>query len=108
MIYLHNPRCSKSRQGLALLEAAGKDITIRAYLDKPLNEQEINALLTKLNKSPIDIIRVKEAKALGVNLLADDAKLIMQLVKNPQLLERPILIKERSAIVGRPPEDLLK
>ncbi|GHE97941.1 arsenate reductase (glutaredoxin) [Thalassotalea profundi] len=104
----HNPRCSKSRQTLALLEENNVDIKVIEYLKNPLTEGEIKTLLTKLNKSPIDIMRTKETEFSEQHLKdADDGTLIQAMVDTPKLMERPIVVKGNAAIIGRPPENVL-
>ncbi|XQW86387.1 arsenate reductase (glutaredoxin) [Thalassotalea piscium] len=104
----HNPRCSKSRQTLALLEEKGVDITIVEYLKNPLTESEIKSLLTKLDKSPIEMMRTKEAEFSEQNLKgADDLTLIKAMSNTPKLIERPIVVKGNKAVIGRPPENVL-
>ncbi len=106
----HNPRCSKSRATLALLEEKGIEPQIRRYLDEPLNEQEIRTLLSKLNVSPIDMMRTKEAefKEQGLSKDSDDETLIAAMVATPKLVERPIAETDSAAAIGRPPENVLE
>lgn len=104
LVYLHNPRCSKSRQGLELL--INEVVTVRDYLKDPLSENELKQLFGALNKKPIEVIRKKEAKELGLDNLSD-SEWIQAISQHPILLERPILINGDKAIVGRPPELLL-
>ncbi|GAA5134286.1 arsenate reductase (glutaredoxin) [Thalassotalea piscium] len=104
----HNPRCSKSRQTLALLEENNVDITVVEYLKNPLTAPEILSLLAKLNKTPIEIMRVKESEFSEQNLKgASDETLINAMVNTPKLIERPIVVKDNAAIIGRPPENVL-
>lgn len=104
----HNPRCSKSRQTLALLEEKVTNITIVEYLKTPLSESEIKSILSKLNKAPIEIMRTKETEFIEQNLKgADDETLIQAMVNTPKLIERPIVVNGDLAIIGRPPENVL-
>ena len=104
----HNPRCSKSRQTLALIEEANQDVTIVEYLKKPLSYDEIVKLTEQLNLSPLEIMRIKETEFKEQNLKgADNDTLITAIVNTPKLLERPIVVKEDQAIMGRPPENVL-
>lgn len=105
----HNPRCSKSRQTLALLQERGEDVTIRPYLDDAPSADDIRAALTALGLKPIDIARTGEAlfKELGLSKTDDDATLIAALASHPKLIERPIVFKGDRAAVGRPPETVL-
>ena len=107
--YWHNPRCSKSRQGLALLEEHGATPELRHYLDDAPSEQELRDLLARLGLAPIAIMRTGEARfrELGLTKQSDDAVLIAAMAANPILIERPIGIAGARAAIGRPPELLL-
>ena len=104
----HNPRCSKSRQTLALIEEQKHDVSIVEYLKTPLSIAEIEKLLSLLNVSPRDMMRTKEAEFTAQNLAnADDATLIAAMAATPKLIERPIVTDNTRAIMGRPPENVL-
>lgn len=107
---LHNPRCSKSRQTLALLEEKGIEPEIIKYLDTPPSEEELRNILAKLNISARDLLRKGEDDYKALNLkdksLSEDA-LIEAMVKHPKLIERPIVINQDKAKLGRPPESVL-
>jgi arsenate reductase len=104
----HNPRCSKSRQTLALIEDNNQPVTIVEYLKAPLNTAEISQLMTLLKVSPREMMRSKEAEFKEQNLAnADDATLIAAMVATPKLIERPIVTDNTRAIIGRPPENVL-
>ena len=105
----HNPRCGKSRQGLALLEENNIDAEIVRYLDTPPSANEIKALLEKLGISARDLMRTKEAiyKELGLKSVDDEEKLIEAMADHPKLIERPVVIKGNKAVIGRPPEKVL-
>ena len=106
----HNPRCSKSRQALALLEEAGAELTIRRYLEDPPGLSELEAVHAALGHPPvIDMMRPKEAdfKTAGLGKTDDDAALLRAMADHPKLIERPVAIKEGRAILGRPPERVL-
>ena len=108
----HNPRCSKSRQTLSLLEENNAEFEIVEYLKNPPSESEISSILVKLGYSnPLQLIRTKEDlyKELGVDSFKDDSsKLIKTMTENPKLIERPILVTDQKAAVGRPPESVLE
>ena len=110
-IYYHNPRCSKSRQGLQILDELGVNYRIKEYLKEPLKESELQELIKRLGKSPKELIRTKEdiynEQGLGKKDLTDK-QWIQTIIKHPKLLERPILVTKTKAIIGRPPEDLKK
>ncbi len=104
----HNPRCRKSREGLEILENSGKDFTVVKYLDTPLNEAELKSILNKLNIKPIDLVRKNETiwKEEYKNKTLSDAEIINAMVKHPKLIERPIVVNNDKAVVGRPPETI--
>lgn len=104
----HNPRCSKSRQTLALIEEKNQDVTIVEYLKTPLSIAEITQLLSLLKIAPRAMMRPKEAEFKEQNLAdADDATLIAAMAATPKLMERPIVTDNTRAIIGRPPENVL-
>ena len=105
----HNPRCSKSRQTLALIEDKG-DVSIRKYLEDAPTEVELREVLDLLGISAIQMMRTKEAefKDLGLSKEDDDATLIAAMAQTPKLIERPIVIKDGKARIGRPPESVLE
>lgn len=104
----HNPRCSKSRQGLALLQDAKVDFEVIEYLKEPLNFDEIKSLVEKLKISPIDLIRKNEAawKENYKGKELTDKELIEAMVAYPKLIERPIVVSNNKAVIGRPPENI--
>lgn len=106
----HNPRCSKSRATLALLEERGVDLETVEYLQTPLSAEQLRKLLAKLGRPARDIVRANEPefKQSGVPLDASEAELLALLAEHPRLLERPIVEVGRSARIGRPPENVLE
>lgn len=104
----HNPRCSKSRQTLQLIEEHNQEVTIIEYLKAPLNEIQINELLSLLKLTPIEMMRTKEAEFKEQNLKgASNEELITAMINTPKLIERPIVTSKESAVIGRPPENVL-
>lgn len=104
----HNPRCSKSRQALALLEEKGETPDIKLYLETPPTVDELITVLKLLNMAPRDLMRKKEAAEYGLNEPSlSDQQIIEGLCANPRAIERPIAIKDDQAVVGRPPENVL-
>lgn len=105
----HNPRCSKSREALKLLEEKGADVEVFKYLDEEITKEDIKKLLDMIGAKPRDIMRTKEAiyKELGLKDVEDDEKLIEAMVEHHKLIERPIVIKDGKAIIGRPPTKVL-
>jgi arsenate reductase len=105
----HNPRCSKSRETLKLIQAAGIEPEIVLYLQDPPSSAELNAILSKLGINARDLLR-KGEDAYKDNNLADknltDSQLVEFMVKYPKLIERPIVIKGEQAVLGRPPENV--
>lgn len=103
----HNPKCSKSRQTLQLLEEKGVTPEIVLYLETPPTVDEMKGLLKKLGKSAAEILRGKEAQEAGLSKdMAEDA-LIEGMIANPRCIERPIVVKGAKAVLGRPPENVL-
>ncbi len=106
----HNPRCSKSRQALALLTERGIEPEVIEYLRTPLTEAELRALLRKLGLKPAEILRTGEdvykEKYKGRTLT--DEQSLKALVESPILMERPIVVKGQHAVVCRPPEKILE
>lgn len=108
--YWHNPRCSKSRAGLALLEAQGVDLKVRRYLDDAPTLAELTAARIALGQPPaIAMMRPGEAvfRDLGLTKTDDDATLMAAMAAHPVLIERPLAIRGDRAAIGRPPENLL-
>lgn len=107
----HNPRCSKSRQTLKLLEDNNCEIEIINYLEIDLDVLLIKDTLEKLSLKPRDILRKSEQDYKDNNLKREDLsdnELINYMIKFPKLIERPIVIKEDRAVLGRPPENVLE
>ncbi|HGA2320275.1 TPA: arsenate reductase (glutaredoxin) [Pseudomonas putida] len=107
----HNPRCSKSRGALELLEQRGLAPTIVRYLETPPDATTLKALLGKLGIAPRQLLRSgeDEYKTLDLaNPALTDAQLIDAMVEHPKLIERPILIAGDKAVIGRPPEKVLE
>ena len=110
IIIYHNPKCSKSRKALEIIKSKNIEPTIILYLLNKLSKTEVKNLLSKLGLSIRDILRTGEDEYKNNNLknesLSDD-KLIEFLIKFPKLLERPIVVKNNKAVIGRPPENIL-
>jgi len=107
MIYYHNPRCSKSREGLKILESSKKQFKVKLYLSEELLYSEIEDLLDKLQIDPKELIRKKEKiiEEKGIDLKNMTKKeIILTILKYPILIERPILVSKDKAVIGRPPE----
>ncbi len=105
----HNPRCSKSRQTLALIEERGAQPNVVEYLKTPPNAAELTRILELLQLQPKQLMRTKEDlyKELGLADVDDNDTLITAMVNNPKLIERPIVINGDKAVIGRPPENVL-
>lgn len=107
----HNPRCSKSRGALELLESAGHSVSILRYLETPPSADELKTLLGKLGIPARQLLRSGEDEYKNLQLdnpALDDDALIAAMVAHPKLIERPILIAGDRAVVGRPPEKVLE
>lgn len=105
----HNPRCGKSRQTLALIEDAGIEPEIIEYLKTPPTAEELDAILKKLKMEPQQMMRkgeaiYKELKLAERELTRDEAIAVM--LEHPKLIERPIVVQGRKAVLGRPPENV--
>jgi len=105
----HNPRCSKSRQTLALLRENDVEPEIIEYLKTPPTPEELAQMIGKLDRSPHDAVRAKEEAygASGLSSQSDVAAICEAIAADPILLERPIVVKGDKAVIGRPPEDVL-
>lgn len=106
----HNPRCSKSRETLALLEQHSIQPEIVEYLKTPLNNEQIATLVKQLGfTSARELMRTKEDayKALDLKNQQDENALINAMAENPKLIERPIVVNDDKAALGRPPENVL-
>ncbi|MFI4850485.1 Arsenate reductase [Gimesia chilikensis] len=105
----HNPRCGKSRQTLALIEDAGIEPEVIEYLKTPPTAEELDAILKKLKLEPQELMRKGEAIYKELNLAErelsrDEAIAVM--LEHPKLIERPIVVQGRKAVLGRPPENV--
>lgn len=107
---LHNNRCSKSRAGLQLLKQTGKPFEIVNYLETPISVEELKNIIKLLNIKPIDLVRKNEAiwKATFKDKALTDNQIIDAMIKNPKLIERPIIINGNKAIIGRPTEKIFE
>jgi len=106
----HNPRCSKSRNAAALLAEKGVDAEVVKYLETPPTKEELKEMLNMLGISARELMRTKEDiyKALNLKEVNDEDQLIDAMVSNPKLIERPIVIKDGKAVIGRPIENIIE
>ncbi|HEO98320.1 MAG TPA: arsenate reductase (glutaredoxin) [Epsilonproteobacteria bacterium] len=106
----HNPKCSKSRDSFKLLEERGIDAEVIKYLDTPPTKEELKEVLKMLGMAPRELMRTKEEiyKTLHLDKETDDEKLIEAMAEHPKLIERPIVIKEGKAVIGRPIEKVVE
>jgi arsenate reductase (glutaredoxin) len=104
----HNPRCTKSRQALAIADAAGSSFSVRVvrYLEHPLDAAELRSVLAKLEDEPSRLVRKERWDELGVSAgdIATPGGIVDVLVEHPQLMERPLLVTSDRAFIGRPTE----
>jgi arsenate reductase (glutaredoxin) len=108
VVIYHNPRCAKSRATLALLEKKGIKPRIVEYLKTPPDQAELKRLLRLLGKTPRELLRAKEAKAVGLDQPGlSDAAIIAGMARHPVVIERPIVVNGNRAALGRPPEAVL-
>ncbi len=106
----HNPRCSKSRQGVSFLESLKKEFEIIKYLEHIPSEKELTQIINLLGISPFQLVR-KNEKIWKENYRGkelSDAEIIKAMIENPKLIERPIVINNNKAVVGRPTESILE
>ncbi len=106
----HNPRCSKSRQTLALLREHGVEPDIVEYLKTPPSATELEHLLALLELQPRELMRHKEQeyRDLGLAEVSDHGRLVQAMTEHPRLIERPIVVNGERAALGRPPEQVLE
>ncbi|MCA9511858.1 MAG: ArsC/Spx/MgsR family protein [Myxococcota bacterium] len=106
---LHNPRCSKSRAAKELLESRGVAFAVRLYLEEPLSRAELDDLEGRLGRPPGEWVRTKDEafRVSGLSPASEPGAIKDAIARAPALLERPILVRGRRAVVGRPTEDLL-
>lgn len=104
----HNPRCTKSRQGLQLLEESGKEFKVVKYLENIPTEKELTDIISLLGIKPIELVRKNEAvwKENYKGKELSDKEIIKAMVENPKLVERPIVINGKKAVIGRPTENI--
>jgi len=108
-VIYHNSKCSKSRASKQILEEKGIDFQIINYLQNPPSIQELQQILVELNISATDFIRSGETLFKELNLQnASNEELIITMVKNPQLIQRPIIKTKKGVCIGRPPENILQ
>ena len=109
LVLFHNPKCSKSRATLALLEERGATFETRLYLDAPLDRAELDDLGRRLGKPAIGFTRTKQAEfaEAGLSKASSPDEIFAAMEKAPILMERPILVRGDRAVIGRPPEDVL-
>lgn len=107
----HNPKCAKSREALKLLKARGIEPRIVEYLKTPPTETELKRLLAALGLKPRQLLRTKEPEYNAAGLAdpkRSDAEIIRAMVKHPRLIERPIVVHGKKAVLGRPPQKVLE
>lgn len=110
-VLYHNPRCSKSRGALELLQERGIEPEIVRYLDEPLDANALRALVRKLGIRPRELLRTGEDEYRDLGLAdgsMDDDAIIEAMAAHPRLIERPILVRGERAVIGRPPERVLE
>ncbi len=108
IIIYHNPRCSKSREGLCEIESLNQPFEIRKYLEEPFSESELKEVIQKLQIKPIELVRTKETTWVenykGKEL--NDEDIINAMLQNPKLIERPIIVNGNKAVIARPKEKI--
>ena len=106
---LHNPRCSKSREGLQILKDHDQEFEVIRYLDNQITEEQLRLIISLLNIKPIELVRKNETiwKSEFKNLVLSDNEIISTMIKHPKLIERPIIINGNKAVIGRPAQNIL-
>jgi arsenate reductase len=109
ILLLHNPRCSKSREARELLASHGLAFSERRYLEEPLTRAELDELARRLGLSPRQWVRSGEGawRAAGLGPASSDDEILDAMARHPILIERPIAVRGRRAVVGRPPDRIL-
>jgi len=104
----HNPRCSKSREGVSFLDNLNLEFKTIKYLDETLTKEELQSILKKLNYKPIELVRTKEKIWIEnyKNKQLTDDEIINAMIENPKLIERPIIINGNKAVVARPTDKM--
>ena len=107
----HNPRCSKSRHALSLIESSGYEAEIILYLENPPSASALDAMFSAMGREPLEVMRTKEARFAELGLSTKDVRprreWLRILEQNPVLLERPIVVNKNKVVLGRPPENVL-
>lgn len=105
----HNPRCSKSREGLAILENQNKEFEVIKYMDDILSVEKLKEVIQLLKIKPIELVRTNEMiwKQNYKDLALSDEQIIDAMAAHPNLIERPIVINGNKAVIGRPPQKIL-
>lgn len=106
----HNPRCSKSREGLCEIESLNQEFIVRKYLDEPFTKEELTQVIKMLGIKPLELVRTKEKIWIDEykNKNLTDAQIIEALLTHPKLIERPIVVKNGKAVIARPLEMINK
>ena len=108
-IIVHNPRCSKSRQAMELLQSKGITPKVVEYLKDGVDESFLHNTMKALGKRPKEVVRTKEEEFKKLDLdMEDDNAVVKAMVAHPKIIERPIVINGERAVVGRPPENVLE
>jgi arsenate reductase len=106
----HNPRCRKSREGLAIIKKSNKEFEIVRYLDDIPSVETLTEIIKLLGITPIQLVRKTESiwKENYKGKELSDSEIIEAMIANPKLIERPIVISNNKAVIGRPPENIIR
>ena len=106
---LHNSRCGKSREAIQKLDELNIEYSVREYLKDELTVDELTEIINKLNIKPIELVRVKETiwKENFKDKVLSDEEIIQAMIDFPKLIERPVLISDKEAVIGRPLEKII-
>lgn len=102
----HNPRCTKSRQAMRVVDELGVDVDVVRYLDTPPDEETLRSIIAKLEDAPAHLVRTERWSELGVTAddVASEDGVVRVLLAHPQLMQRPVVVKGDRAVIGRPTE----
>ncbi len=104
----HNPRCKKSREGLQFIRDKGIEVQVIDYIKNPISENELQEVVMKLGKKPVEIVRTQEEyyrkNLKGRNFT--DEEWVRILIENPKLIQRPIVVEKHKAVIAQPPENI--
>ncbi len=106
LVYYHNPKCSKSRAGLEILENSGVEFSVKEYLTEDLSLEELKQIVSKLDSPFEELIRHNEEPSQTIKVNSSQEIWLNAIINNPIILQRPLLVSSERAVIGRPPEKI--